>query len=339
MKKAHSLLMHLRAGFAAFLFAELLVLALSTSGDSAHAQSCNPAVVSYLVRDEQGRLLSEADLQSIAAQLPKTIGDAHIFVGEVSLTQNDTHFYWQSSVNWDKGRKVPALQFINAAKCEMLLQQVTLTYHGQPMQLGFALWISRTEPKRNLVIEALPFQAGKFSLRTTGAATKEVIPAYRWSLASDEAQKEPVVNDGRAIFQSALSQLLKATRVPLRLPAYLAAEEETNQLYAVIDELKATSYAVQVAFAPDCEGGNACNYGFVAGAARDPRAPRLKGKPVRLAQGLTGYFIDATCGATCGYSTLSWWQGGYEYTVGIKAAELSALRQMANSAIANSGGQ
>ena len=52
------------------LWLTLFVLAAYTS---TVAQSCNPASVFYIVRDESGKVVSTADLASIAAQLPKTI--------------------------------------------------------------------------------------------------------------------------------------------------------------------------------------------------------------------------------------------------------------------------
>ena len=140
-----------------------------------------------------------------------------------------------------------------------------------------------------------------------------------------------------AIFERVLPMLRQKTRVPLRLPTYLATETETYPLHAIVEAASPARYELQLAFTPDCTGGNACRYGIVSGRAVRRSSKSLRGKPVKLAQGVTGYFVDAKCGANCSDSTLSWQQGGYRYTVGIKAADVEMLRKVANSAIANRG--
>lgn len=42
----------------------------------AQAQSCNPAVVHYIVRDEKGVVVKGEELKSVHQQLPETIGNA-----------------------------------------------------------------------------------------------------------------------------------------------------------------------------------------------------------------------------------------------------------------------
>src|SRR5215510_13769512 len=82
-----------------------LLLASYAPGHASLAQSCNPAVVNYIVRDERGKVLSVAELKSINDQLPKSIGDARIDVGEVSFADDGKSFYWPESVDWEKGKK------------------------------------------------------------------------------------------------------------------------------------------------------------------------------------------------------------------------------------------
>lgn len=136
-----------------------------------------------------------------------------------------------------------------------------------------------------------------------------------------------------SVFEPVISQIQQKSRVPLRLPTYLATEEETNPLYAIVETTTPTRYELQLAFTPDCTGGNACRYGVVSGQAVKSKAKRPRGKTVKLVQGITGYFIDATCGANCSDSTLTWNQNGYRYTVGIKAGNVQTLTKVANSAI------
>ena len=140
-------------------------------------------------------------------------------------------------------------------------------------------------------------------------------------------------SQGRAVFEPVLTELKQKTRVPLRLPTYLATEEETNPLYAIIETATVRRYVLQLAFTKTCGGGTACRYGMVSGQAVEGRARREKGRAVSLAHGITGYFVDAQCGANCSDSTLTWVQDGYRYTVGIKAEKVETLIKVANSAI------
>ena len=134
-----------------------------------------------------------------------------------------------------------------------------------------------------------------------------------------------------AIFDKVMQPLGQRTRVPLKLPSYLATESETSPLYAVIITATSKRYVLLLAFTPDCDGENVCRYGMVSGTLAPPNRP--PGKPVKLMRGITGYFIDAKCDRTCTDSTMTWQQDRHRYVVGIKAADLDMLRKIANSAI------
>src|SRR5262245_52649113 len=145
-----------------------LALAPCASGNLTHAQSCNPAAVNYIVRDEAGKVLSEAELKSVSEQLPKSIGDAHTYVGEVSFADDGKSFYWPESSDWQKGKKAPSLEFANAETCSMRLTEVTLTYHNKRMRLIFNIDITKAQPDRRPVIDSLPFRDGAFELDLSG---------------------------------------------------------------------------------------------------------------------------------------------------------------------------
>jgi len=114
--------MKIRIGVLALLTGLFLLTATS-----ANAQSCNPAAVSYIVRDEQGRVIGGEELKTLHQQLPKTIGNADTFVGEASFTSDRVTFYWPESVDFDKGTKIPALEFANAKTCTLNFPSVDLT--------------------------------------------------------------------------------------------------------------------------------------------------------------------------------------------------------------------
>ena len=170
------------ARIGARLFVVLLVLIAFVPAMSARAQSCNPAVVSYIVRDENGKVLDEAALKSVYEELPKSIGDARVYVGESSFADDGKTFYWPESADWPKGKKVVGLQFINAETCTMHLTEVTLTYHHKKMRLIFNLEITRAQSDRRPVIDSLPFQEGTFVLDLTGWShdRDQMISAEKW---------------------------------------------------------------------------------------------------------------------------------------------------------------
>jgi hypothetical protein len=162
------------------IFATILIL--SSLVTTTRAQYCNPAVVSLIVRDSKGEVLTEADLKSIAAALPKEIGDATVWVGDVSFAADNETFYWPESGEADKGRKVPALMFSNVATCTMKLSEATLEYKGEKMRLVFNIEISRATQDRRPAIDAPKFQNAAFQLDLTtwSHARDKLIPASNW---------------------------------------------------------------------------------------------------------------------------------------------------------------
>jgi hypothetical protein len=166
----------------------LVLVLLALTSNLTRAQSCNPAVVSYIVRDENAQVLSAAELNTLYEQLPEASGAAHSYVSEVSFKDDGKTYYWPESADWEQGRKVTSLGFANAEACAMTLTEVTLTYHDKQMRLIFNLDITRTQPDRRLVIDALPFQAGTFELDLRGWSRRrdEMIPAERWKKVSSD---------------------------------------------------------------------------------------------------------------------------------------------------------
>ncbi len=137
------------------------------------------------------------------------------------------------------------------------------------------------------------------------------------------------------IFQPVLPKLQQPTqRLPIVLPQFVPETDGAKPVYAIAQTATPAEYEVLLAFTKDCTGGTACRLGGVFGELITPQTPPIAGKAVPLAQGLTGYFVDATCGANCSDSTLSWEQNKGRYTVALKAGKLETLVKMANSAIA-----
>jgi hypothetical protein len=148
----------------------------------AQAQSCNPAAVHYIMRDEKGAVVKGEELKSVHQQLPETIGNAQTAVGEVSFAGDGVTFYWPESVEYPKGNKVPVLEFANARTCTLNLGQVDLSYRGKQMHLLFNIDIARFQDDRRPVIDSLPFKEGSYRLDLTGwsHSREQLIPANRW---------------------------------------------------------------------------------------------------------------------------------------------------------------
>jgi hypothetical protein len=145
----------------------LLLVFLLMLAPISYAQSCNPASVAVLLRDSNGTALSEADVKTVAAALPKEIGDAGVWVGNTSLAADQKSYYWEEQTDFEKGKKMPALMFSNAGTCTMHLNEVRVDYQGMQMTLVFNINIERSTRDRRPLIYAPPFQNGTFELDLT----------------------------------------------------------------------------------------------------------------------------------------------------------------------------
>ena len=163
------------------------ILVLATTS---YAQSCNPAVVSYLVRDDKGKIISEEQLTAITKELPEKIGDAGVSTTSVSFKPDKISYYWPEDADDEKGSKVPALLFANAAECTMHLSEATLTFQGKKMRLVFNIDIDRKQRDRRQVIDSLPFQNGTFKIDLTGwdRSDDKLIPATHWKRIKPTAE-------------------------------------------------------------------------------------------------------------------------------------------------------
>lgn len=157
------------------------------------------------------------------------------------------------------------------------------------------------------------------------------------ALAADsltaKAQQAP---SAESVLAPVLKELRQKTRVPLRLPTDLAfIKNDPTPFYASIYRATTSGYEINVDFSPDCHGMPPCRYGTVAGQAIKAGARRPSGRRVRLAGGITGYFVDSKCGASCSDSEMRWDQNGYRYMVSLKAGALKDVVKIADSAIRN----
>jgi hypothetical protein len=147
-------------------------------------------------------------------------------------------------------------------------------------------------------------------------------------------------------FLPVMTVLKKKTSLRLAIPTALPKSYvDRDEFYCTVTKLKPYEYEVMIGYTVDCSGGNACRLGSLYGkrtgqnrirGTEDYHFERNQAKPVQLRQGITGYFVDATCGANCSDSKIFWTVKGWEYMVGLKVGSLSQVKQFAISAIENS---
>jgi hypothetical protein len=143
------------------------------------------------------------------------------------------------------------------------------------------------------------------------------------------------------IFSDMIPTLLQKTLVPLRLPEYVPySDDKETPLYSILEVAEPENYSIQLAWLPDCEGGNACHVGYVGGTKKPPNRSEETEVPVTLSGGIKGSFVDSDCSGThCDDASLYWTEGGYYYGISLKAGNKKTLVRMANSAIAPAGKQ
>jgi hypothetical protein len=163
------------------LFASVLLLsATHLSASEAYGQSCRPAVLKYIVRDERGENLSEAEMQAVRKQMAQPAAE----VSMVSLSEDGGVYSDYSTEAKEAKTKLPALSYADAKSCELNVKELTLQHEGKTMRLIFNMNIYR----RAFVIDSLPFQRGTFELDLNDISEEDssrVIPAKRWKKISD----------------------------------------------------------------------------------------------------------------------------------------------------------
>ncbi|MEH2239791.1 hypothetical protein [Nostoc sp.] len=180
------------------------------------------------------------------------------------------------------------------------------------------------------------------SLRNTSAVCGvfllvSVTSFHKSAIATINNQSQVIAQQNKIqlhpVFKSILPKLKQKTQIKILLPKFIPESDGENPIYAIVETATQKKYEILLGFSPDCYGASACRLGVVSAEAVTHKTPRLSGKRVSLAKGITGYFVDFTCGAGCSDATLTWRQQGVEYVVGIKAGDRTSLVKMANSAI------
>jgi len=177
-----------------------------------------------------------------------------------------------------------------------------------------------------LLVSASTFEDSSIARENKGVANHQSQLIALQPTSAINSQPHPV-------FKSILPKLKQKSQIQLLLPKFIPESDGGIPIYAIIETVTANKYEILLGYSPDCNGGTACRLGVVAAQAVTRKTPRLSGKPLSLAKGITGYFVDFSCGANCSDATLTWRHKGVQYTVGLKAGDRTSLVKMANSAI------
>jgi hypothetical protein len=161
------------------------------------------------------------------------------------------------------------------------------------------------------------------------------VPVFVEILQVDENKPPVAVQlEKPDLFVNVKLALFRQTNVPLRLPSYIPfADDPKEPVYAIVESADLDNYEIQIAFTNDCNGGNSCHYGTVRGSRSTLVENDGARIPVSLNNGIKGYFVDFTCGAHCDDAAIGWTEGGYHYSISLKAEKKQEMIEVANSAI------
>jgi hypothetical protein len=118
------------------------------------------------------------------------------------------------------------------------------------------------------------------------------------------------------------------------LPTYIYGTENNTLVFSELAKAGSTGYDIELSLYQDCHGATACRLGSVLADNVTAGSP-LEGSKVSLASGITGYYDQGQCGASCSDASLMWKIGPVRYTITLKSGSQADLVKMANSAINN----
>jgi hypothetical protein len=171
------------------IYLSLIVLFVFGAFDALAAQICPTVGVTYLVRGDDGQLLSAADLTAIIRHFPpvtepgstsRQTPERNVVVGvdRIFLNEDGTLPATEESVQRAISNPTMALRFASGG-CEMHFGEVVLTHQGKTMRLIFNIDLGGTmngrfSQRQRPVIDSVPFQEGTFILDVKLEALKTV---------------------------------------------------------------------------------------------------------------------------------------------------------------------
>jgi len=146
-------------------------------------------------------------------------------------------------------------------------------------------------------------------------------------------------------FDSNNMQIIVQTGVPPMLPAKFPIEPGLPTIFPFLLTTDQGEYEFSLDYGVECRGAGACHYGVIAGKGATGNMPTGtrsfpfeadRAEQFSLAYGISGWFVDYTCGANCNDAKVYWIYDGNEYMIGVKAGPRQNVIDLANATIANS---
>jgi hypothetical protein len=129
-------------------------------------------------------------------------------------------------------------------------------------------------------------------------------------------------------FSGSLAQVKQKAGIPVRIPSRLRGPVKPSRIFGDASARKG-KYRLELGVTRQCNGSNAC---FVAAFFGEKGGSITNSTAVALHGGITGYFAQGGCGASCAPNSIEWMQGGVRYEIQFKNRK-RALRRLANQAI------
>ena len=147
-------------------------------------------------------------------------------------------------------------------------------------------------------------------------------------------------------FSFGYMQPITGMGVPPMLPPEFPTQAGQPEIVPYSITMENGKYVFSLDYGTDCMGAGYCHLGVIGGMQTTSSVPTHfntyypfeaeRAEQVPLLNGITGYFIESTCGANCNDATIWWIYNGYQYMLGIKAGPKDMVVALANAAIANS---
>ena len=181
----------------------------------------------------------------------------------------------------------------------------------------------------------------KFHIRVHSSYSRPAILCVLFLIGISTALGQHRV-DKRSL-DAALKTVKDRSIAPLRFPTYFpfppgsTAKEKRRTVYASV-LADADSFELDLCFSRQtCH--SAYFYAEISAEKITPRSEEpAYDRKLKLAKGITGYFSQSSCGASCAPESITWDEGEYRYTVFLEVSgNVNTITRFVNSAINNAG--
>jgi hypothetical protein len=127
--------------------------------------------------------------------------------------------------------------------------------------------------------------------------------------------------------------LKSRVKIAVLLPTRLPSSFQGEKIFPIVDRAAATSYTVDIALSPDCQGERACSEGFVYGSKSSFKTEDVPsgGTPVRLTSEIVALYHRSLVGAHASDGYLTWKTNGANYAIALNTGSLADILLAARS--------